>query len=94
MKLARVDSRASKSRSHHILKEESNLCVGPRLQSPVLVCFDDHKTYIVISTNHVCCFRVLMILGAFFPKGRCVDSSHLISGSSFKLARSHMEKPT
>ena len=32
--------------------------VGPRLQSPVLVCFDDHKTYIVICTNHVCCFSV------------------------------------
>ena len=32
--------------------------VGPRLQSPVLVCFDDYKIYIVICTNHVCCLSV------------------------------------
>jgi len=32
--------------------------VGPRLQSPVLLSFDDYKTYIVICTNHVYCLSV------------------------------------
>ena len=71
----------------------NHVCVGPRLQSPVLVCFDDYKTYIVICTNHVCCFSVFQgsnISGVFFPKGRLFWLKSVQSGFKIQDFEDHI----
>ena len=71
---------------------------GPMLQSPILLSFDDYKTYIVICTNHVYCLSVFQgskDSWSVLPLRKVVltqVSSFRVQDTSF--SRSHMEEPT
>jgi len=71
--------------------------VGPRLQLPILVCFDDYKTYVVICTNHVCCLSVFQGSNdsrSILPYRKVVLTQVTSFRAQVSSLQDHMEKPT